>query len=187
MPHENANLIKQAVSGDNEALEEVLSCYEKRVYNIAYRVMGNEADAQDAAQEALTKMYMSIGSFGFRCAFSSWVYKLTVNTCIDLIRKNKYNAYNKSLELDSSLGNEVIDKTAYSNPEDFLDSTEILGSILVELYKLKANDRIAIVLKDVQGFSYQEISEITGVSVGAVKSRLFRGRERLKKQLINSL
>lgn len=187
MPHDNANLIKQAVSGDSEALEEVLSCYEKRVYNIAYRVMGNEIDAQDAAQEALTKMYMNIGSFGFRCAFSSWVYKLTVNTCIDLIRKNKYHSYDKSIELDSSIGNEVIDKTAGSNPEDFLNNSELLENILSELYKLNINDRVAIVLKDIQGFSYQEISEITGVSVGAVKSRLFRGRERLKKQLINSL
>ncbi|MEZ4357370.1 MAG: sigma-70 family RNA polymerase sigma factor [Eubacteriales bacterium] len=187
MPHENAKLIKQAVSGDSEALEEVLSCYEKRVYNIAYRVMGNETDAQDAAQEALTKVYLNIGSFGFRCAFSSWVYKLTVNTCIDLIRKNKYNTYNKSIELDSSFGNEIVDKSAGSNPEDFLHNLELLDNILSELYKLKVNDRIAIVLKDIQGFTYQEISEITGVSVGAVKSRLFRGRERLKKQLKNSL
>ena len=89
MPEEEALLIKRAQNSDAAALEALLKMYEKRVYNIAYRYMNNEADAYDMAQESLIKVYRGIRTFKGQSAFSSWVYRLTVNTCLDGLRKRR--------------------------------------------------------------------------------------------------
>jgi RNA polymerase sigma-70 factor (ECF subfamily) len=180
MPEEDALLVMRARKGDAEAIEELLAQYEKRIYNISLRITCNEHDAFDAAQESLIKIYKSITSFRGESSFSSFVYRLTVNTCIDFLRKRKSDV---SIEASMEEGVYFEDKNESLNPESAAVTGEIGSRIQKALQKLDEEHRTLIVLKDIQGFSYEEIARILRLSMGTVKSRLFRGREKLKKEL----
>lgn len=185
MGQEEAATVELAIQGDPRALDQLIGLYEKRVYNIALRVMGNEHDAYDAAQETLIKIYTRIGSFRRQSAFSSWVYKLTVNTCIDLLRKNKKKTV--SFDAITETGVSFCDESIFSNPEAVVANDRLGARIQQALMALDYDQRIVVVLKDIQGFSYEEISQIVGISLGTVKSRLFRAREKLKQMLSDLL
>lgn len=169
-------LIKRAQQGDAEAFSALIETYDKRIYAIAYKFMRNDHDAQDAAQESILKMYMNIHKFSFRSAFSTWMYRVTANTCLDLLRKKKTH--------------EDIDEACnYIVSEDGEPMKEALNHELGEVIKkaiCQLPERYVpiIVLKDVDGKKYEEIAQILGISVGTVKSRLSRGREKLRNILL---
>ncbi len=183
MPEEEALLIKRAQSSDAAALEALLKLYEKRVYNIAYRYMNNEADAYDMAQEALIKVYRGIRSFKGQSAFSSWVYRLTVNTCLDGLRKRR----KVPLSLDHVLENGAsFEAGAGDSPEQCALSLESAEDIQRAINSLSDDHRQVVVLRDINGLTYEEIAYSLDISVGTVKSRLNRGRQRLRELLIRS-
>ena len=173
--------IRRAQNGEGAALEELLFAYEKKVYNIAWRLMGNEADAADMAQEALIKIYRSIRSFQGKASFSSWVYRLTVNTCMDGLRKRKRAPV--SLEFAGESGVPLED-TAAGTPEAHALSIERSEDIQKAIGMLSHEHRAVVVMRDIGGLSYEEISESLKISVGTVKSRISRGRQRLKELLL---
>lgn len=174
-------LVKKAQKGDSSALEELLFAYEKRVYNIAYRYMGNEADAYDMAQESLIKIYKRIRAFKGDSSFSSWVYRLTVNTCLDGLRKMKKNVV--SLETSLENGASYKDESG-STPEDAALKQERQKDIQKAISTLSADHRSVIILRDINGLSYEEVAQCLSVSVGTVKSRINRARQKLKEILI---
>jgi RNA polymerase sigma-70 factor (ECF subfamily) len=176
---ENATLEK-AIRGSVDAFEELITLYEKRIYNIALRMMGNPSDAQDMAQEAIIKAYRPIGSFKGACRFSSWVYRITVNTCLDEIRKRKKR--NVAL-IDMTDGESSGFVDGAPLPEAVVESREGYSGILAAVGGLNEIYRTVIVLRDMQGFSYQDISEMTNCSIGTVKSRINRARNILKSVL----
>lgn len=184
MLEDNALLVLRAQKGEADAMEALLAQYEKRIYNISLRVTGNETDAFDAAQEALIKIYKSIASFRGTASFSSFVYRLTVNTCIDFLRKRKNDI---SIEASLEDGLSFEDKNNTDDPEKAYLNSDLNDKIQQALQKLDEEHRVLIVLKDIQGFSYEEIAQVLKLSMGTVKSRLFRGREKLKKALANYL
>ena len=180
MPVEETLLIKRAQKKDSAALEALIYAYEKRVYNISYRYMGNEADAWDMAQESLIKIYQNISSFRGNSAFSSWVYRLTVNTCLDGLRKRK----KAPVSLDRSLEDGISCKDKSTpTPEEHALSTERSADIQRAINKLSDDHKSVIVLRHIAGLSYEEISSCLGVSIGTVKSRISRGRDKLKSLL----
>jgi RNA polymerase sigma-70 factor (ECF subfamily) len=181
MPEEEALLIKRAQKGDAAALESLLMLYEKRVYNIAYRYMGNEADAYDMAQESLIKLYRGIRSFKGQSAFSSWVYRLTVNTCLDGLRKRRKAPVSLDLALENGVTFEAADE---ASPELCALSIENASDIHRAINTLSDDHRAVVVLRDLSGLTYEEIAFSLDISVGTVKSRLNRGRQRLKELLI---
>jgi RNA polymerase sigma-70 factor (ECF subfamily) len=176
---ENSTLNK-AKQGDARAFEELLAAYEKRIYNIAYRMMGNQSDAQDMAQEAIIKAYRNLGTFKGSCMFSSWVYRITVNTCLDEIRKRKKR---NVLYLDAVDGEGAAFTDRAPLPDQVAESKEKYEAILSAIGALSDDYRTVIVLRDMQGFSYQDISGITGCNIGTVKSRINRARNILKSVL----
>ncbi|NLT98006.1 MAG: sigma-70 family RNA polymerase sigma factor [Christensenellaceae bacterium] len=183
MPEEEALLIKRAQSSDAAALEALLKLYEKRVYNIAYRYMNNEADAYDMAQEALIKVYRGIRSFKGQSAFSSWVYRLTVNTCLDGLRKRR----KVPLSLDHVLENGAsFEAGAGDSPEQCALSLESAEDIQRAINSLSDDHRQVVILRDIIGLTYEEIAYSLDISVGTVKSRLNRGRQRLREMLIRN-
>lgn len=184
MPDENALLVMKARKGDGKALEALLKYYEKRIYNICLRMTGNEQDALDGAQESLIKIYKSVSYFRGESSFSSYVYRITVNTCIDYIRKRRGNV---SIEAAMEEGIYFEDKSHGINPENTYINTDLKNKIQKALLKLDEDHRKLIVLKDIQGFSYEEMAEILRLPMGTLKSRLFRGREKLKKELSDVL
>jgi len=183
MPQEEALLIKRAQSSDAAALEALLKLYEKRVYNIAYRYMNNEADAYDMAQEALIKVYRGIRSFKGQSAFSSWVYRLTVNTCLDGLRKRRKVplSLDHVLEIGASLEAGVVD-----SPEQCALSMENAEDIQRAINSLSDDHRQVVILRDINGLTYEEIAYSLDISIGTVKSRLNRGRQRLREMLIRN-
>ena len=181
MPANDELLLKRAQKGDTAAMEELIQIHEKKIYNIAYRFMGNEADAYDMAQESLIKIYRKLYSFKQESSFSSWAYRICVNTCMDGLRKRK----KAPLSLEHSLEQGVsFEDTTIPSPEDHALSIEKAEDIQKAIDVLSEDHKAVIILRDINGFSYEEISEYLDISVGTVKSRINRGRQRLKELLI---
>lgn len=182
-------LVEQSRNGDVDAFEELIKDYKKIAYNIALRVLRNVEDAEDASQEALIKVYKSIQNFNMQSSFKSWLYRIVVNTCIDFKRKKNINAVSIDENIDLS-GNkefhiEIADDT--NNPDLLIERNFNLRLINDAVGNLEDDFKTIIILRDIQGFSYSEISEILNCNLGTVKSRLNRARKSLKEILENEI
>lgn len=180
------DLIRKAKQGDMHAFEELILKHEKIVYNLALRMMNHSEDAKDISQEVFLKAYRSLCNFDERSAFSTWLYRITHNTCIDEMRKRKGKQnYSLEEELENEAGSmqrQIADEG--DTPEESLLREEQKSEILQALDNLSAEHKAAIVLRDVKGLSYEEIAEILEVSLGTVKSRISRGRNQLKNEIL---
>jgi len=170
---EDADLVRLCQSGDMAAFEQLFHRYQDRVYSTAYRMMNDQEDAQDLTQEIFLKAYQNISKFNFRAAFSTWLYRLAVNLCIDELRKRKRSANTMPLE-------EAILKADANTPEDHAISGDRERQVWDAINSLKEKERAIIILRDMEGLSYKEIAEALKCSVGRVKSRLHEARQKLK-------
>lgn len=182
-------LVEQSRNGDVDAFEELIKDYKKIAYNIALRVLRNVEDAEDASQEALIKVYKSIQNFNMQSSFKSWMYRIVVNTCIDFKRKKNINAVSIDENIDLG-GNkefqiEIADDT--NNPDILIEKNFNSKLISDAVGRLEDDFKTIIILRDIQGFSYSEISEMLNCNLGTVKSRLNRARKNLKEILENEL
>ena len=180
------DLIRKAKQGDMLAFEELILKHEKIVYNLALRMMNHSEDAMDISQEVFLKAYRSLANFDERAAFSTWLYRITHNTCIDEIRKRKgKQTYSLEEDLESedgSMQRQVADDG--DTPEESLMRKEQKSEILRALDTLSEEHKAAIILRDVKGMSYEEIAEILELSLGTVKSRINRARNQLKTEIL---
>ncbi|MBN6889841.1 RNA polymerase sigma-70 factor, ECF subfamily [Cytobacillus horneckiae] len=176
--------IKQVLKGDQDAYAEIVEIYKDKVFHICYRMLANQHEAEDIAQEAFLRAYVNIQSFNIDLKFSTWLYRIATNLCIDRIRKKKPDYY-----LDAEVaGTDGL--TMYSQipsnsrlPEDDVQSLELQETIQKEISKLPEKYRSVIVLKYIEELSLNEISETLNLPLGTVKTRIHRGREALRKQL----
>lgn len=174
-----SRLVSKAQKGDLQAFEQLAEQHHTRIYNIALGIMGNPHDAEDAAQNVLIKLYRAIGDFRFQSKFSTWVYRITTNVCMDELRKKKRTVSVSRDELaDDAFGADE------ATPEAHVLSSESVSQLRCAIADLKDEHRTVIVLRDINGFSYEEIARITKCSVGTVKSRINRARTALKDTLI---
>lgn len=175
-----SNIIKKAQAGSLAAFNQLVMAYQGTAYNVAYRVMGNQDAAADACQDAFLKAYKSIEQYRGG-SFKSWLLRIVTNTCYDQLRYFKRRPAT-SLE-DLTEETEDSDNRLISDkelPEEHVLRGE-LGHLLQEaINDLPEDQRVALILSDVQQFSYQEIAEITDQPLGTVKSRLSRGRRRVR-------
>lgn len=169
-------LIKKAKNGDEDAFRQLMEGRISAVYNLSLRMMQNCADAEDAAQDALVKVFSSLPSFQGQSSFATWVFSVTRNTCLDHLRKRKRRAQDTPLEFDLAAGSEY-------DPEALAGDNETKREVALVLKELPEKLRAPLVLKYIDGYSYEEIAGILDVSTAAVKSRLFRGRDRLRALL----
>jgi RNA polymerase sigma-70 factor (ECF subfamily) len=180
------DLIRKAKQGDMLAFEELILKHEKIVYNLALRMMNHSEDAMDISQEVFLKAYRSLSNFDERSAFSTWLYRITHNTCIDEIRKRKgKQTYSLEEDLESedgSMQRQVADDG--DTPEESLMRKEQKSEILRALDTLSEEHKAAIILRDVKGMSYEEIAEILELTLGTVKSRINRARNQLKSEIL---
>ena len=166
-----ARLVKRAKQGDMHAFEELIIQHEKIVYNVALRMMNHSEDAKDISQEVFLKAYRNIGNFDERSQFSTWIYRITANTCIDEMRKRKGR---QSFSLEEELESE----------EGSMQREEQKSEILQALESLSPEHKVAVILRDIKGLSYEEIAEILELTLGTVKSRISRGRNQLKQEIL---
>ena len=181
-----AELIRQSCAGSIDAFEQLILLYEKRVYTIAYKYMGNHEDANDMAQESLIKAYQSIGSFRGDAAFGTWLGKITVNRCLDELRKRKkmqITSLEDPLELeDGSVKKEL--ESPVVTPEEHAVQQETAAYMQMLIGELKEEYRTVIALREIEGYSYEDIADILSCSVGTVKSRISRARQYLKERIL---
>jgi RNA polymerase sigma-70 factor (ECF subfamily) len=170
---EDADLVRLCQNGDMAAFEQLFHKYQERVYGTALRMMSNKEDALDLTQEIFLKAYQNIHKFKSTSAFSTWLYRLSVNLCIDELRKRKRFANTVPLE-------EAVSQADANTPEDYAISKERERQVWKALNSLKEKERAIIILRDMEGLSYKEIAEVFRCSLGRVKSRLHEARQSLK-------
>ena len=182
-------LIARARKGDNLAFEAIVNRYKNQVFTSAFYIMGNSHDASDAAQEVFLKIYKSLHKFGGRSKFSTWLFRLTTNTCIDLIRKRKrYTSKTKELDLeyDKDFSKSARYKELSSVEREFLkkeDGRKIIENII----SLPQKYRVPIVLRDIYGYSYREIAKLLKQPLGTLKCNIFRGRRILRDTIFKEI
>jgi RNA polymerase sigma factor (sigma-70 family) len=182
---QQADLIEKAKSGDEASFELLILNCKTKAYNTALRYLRDEEDALDALQESLIKVFRHLGQFKEDCKFETWVYRIVVNTCNDFLRKNRPNQNVQSIYQtteDGDFEREIADTNP--TPLQLLETKETTEFVLNCLYQLAQEHKEVVILRDVQGFSYEEISEILNCSIGTVKSRINRARLRLREKIL---
>lgn len=177
-------LIAAAKVGDERQFELLIEQCKTRAYNIALRYLHNEEDAMDALQESFIKIYRHLGSFKEGSKFDTWVYRIVVNTCNDMLRKNNAAMTESMIRSDEEDEYTLELPDPEPGPQEALLRKEQAAQILEALAQLKPDQKEVIVLRDIQGFSYEEISEMLDCSMGTIKSRINRARNRLREILL---
>lgn len=173
-------LLNLAANGDNQAFEKLIVPHERMMYALALRLCQNKEDAEDCLQDAMIRVYKSLSSFRGDSAFSTWLYRIVTNTCLDSHRRRKHR-YSESLDSLSESGWNAPDPGL--TPEQSAVNRDLKRALNEAINTLPGDIRAAVVLRDVQGFSYEDVSEILGINIGTVKSRLSRGREKIRSYL----
>ena len=167
------SIIRQFVDGDKSAFQILVKRHKEKVRNIIYITMNNSALVDDIAQDVFITVYRNLKHFRFESQFTTWLYRITVNRCKDYLRKINVRKIFFPIEEGSEL-------SEYPTP---IENNDISRIVMDAISKLPVKLRMPLILKDIEGFSYQEISETLNCEMGTVKSRIFRGREKLKEIL----
>ncbi|MCL5046056.1 MAG: sigma-70 family RNA polymerase sigma factor [Actinobacteria bacterium] len=179
-------LVQRSKRGDLGAFEELVARYEKKVYNLAFRLTGNHDDADDVAQEALLRAYTSLSSFRGDSSFSTWLYRIVTNAGLDEIRRRRRRATTSLDDPLSTREGEVARQVpdASEGPVEIAERIEVREQVQEAINSLADDHRVVLILRDLQGLSYAEIAGILRCPLGTVRSKLSRARERLKFRLI---
>lgn len=193
-PDENIEaLVERARSGDDDAFSELVRHYEKFVYNTACKALsagGRSIDgADDIAQSAFIKAWRNLGSFRGECSFSTWIYRITVNTARDMLRyesrRGTVSLVRETDDEDDGTEWDVPVTSGDTVPEDALGRKEAILAVRRAIEELPEDQRQVIVLRDLHELSYQDIADMLGLEPGTVRSRINRGRQKLKNILEN--
>jgi RNA polymerase sigma-70 factor (ECF subfamily) len=167
----DADLVTRAVHGDDDAFADLVRRHERRVYNVAYRMLGREEDARDAAQDAFLSCYRKLSSFRGDAAFTTWLHRITVNASYDVLRRRKVAPAGQDEAPEPPPTPDHADETA--------GTVDVQRALLL----VGLEHRAVLVLHDVRGLAYEEVAAILEVPVGTVKSRLHRARVALGRVL----
>ena len=190
-PKIQREVIENCKSGDERAFAEIVIHRQKKVFNIAYRMLGNLEEAKDLAQEVFISVFESIKDLKEETKFDAWLTQITLNHCRNRWKYLKRRQYFNSDSLDDPIETEDGDmpKAIYDpsgNPETLFEKKMVQQLIQRGLQKLKEDQRELLVLRDLQGFSYEEMGELLGLPEGTIKSKLHRARMDMKKVLERS-
>jgi RNA polymerase sigma-70 factor (ECF subfamily) len=176
---EETEMISRCQQGDQEALKEIFDKYHKRVYRIAYGVVRQREEALDIVQEVFIRLFRSIKNFKGRSHFYTYLYRMAMNTSVDHARKAGKHFISSLDEEGSFEPSDSVEK----GPERVLLQKELEGRVKSAMDKLPAEQKAALIFRDVEGLSYQEMAEAMGCSIGTVMSRLHYGRKRIQELL----
>jgi len=182
----DVELINAFKAGKKSAFDELVLSHKDKVFNLCYWFVGDYQDANDLAQDVFFKAFKALKNFRFESAFSTWIYRITVNTCKNRLKSLQYRLKNKFVHLDNTAsksipGVEIVDES--SSPEIVLGRKEKSRLIQTAINSLPTEKKTVVVLRDIEGLSYEEISSVTGFNLGTVKSKLARARQDLREKL----
>lgn len=189
---EEALFVLRLQANEDAAYDELVRTYNASIFHVAYRMLGDSAEAADVVQEIFLKVFRNIGGFKGEAALKTWIFRIAFSEILNRLRSWKRRYRFSTLSLDGHHNGNGNGKGQYltdskPTPEEILESKEQEAAIQLALGKLSGDHRSIIVLRDIEGFSYTEIAEVLGVSIGTVKSRLARARADLKKSLMRYL
>jgi RNA polymerase sigma-70 factor, ECF subfamily len=180
---DDRELVRRAQKEDKEAFEELVRRHQRRVFAVAGGILRKREDVEDIAQQVFVKAYFSLKRFDQRAAFSTWLYKITVNECWDLLRKKKVRPLVYESDLSEEQARQVIGSAEKENQgPDVSDRLAARQRVERLLDGLDERDRLMLILKEVEGFSIEEIAEVLDLNANTVKVRLFRARRRVVSQ-----
>jgi RNA polymerase sigma-70 factor (ECF subfamily) len=175
-------LVTRSVGGDLDSFNQLVRRWERPIYALAYRVLGREEDARDVSQEAFLRAYRALPGFKGEAKFSSWLYRIALNLCRDWQRRER-----RSPIVPAPEGVDVVALAAEQGPvvaiEDVLNRNEMSRSVARAMARLPAEQRTAIILKEYQGLTFQEIADLQGCPLSTVKTRMYQGLSVLRREL----
>jgi RNA polymerase sigma-70 factor (ECF subfamily) len=175
-------LVKECLKGDREAFAVLVERYQGKIYNLAYRLLGNADDASDLTQEAFCRAYAKLSEFRGEAAFGTWLYRIANNLCLDELRRRQRRAV---VSLSDEENRRYLQNVPGENPgaAELCAHRAVLARLHEVIATLPPDQRTVLVLRDIQGLSYEEIAQVMGCSLGTVKSRLNRARRALRDKL----
>jgi RNA polymerase sigma-70 factor (ECF subfamily) len=179
---EEAALVRRVQAKDEIAFREIVERYQAKVFSIIYGILRNHNDAEDIAQQVFAKIYFSIKNFDFRSSLLTWIYKITVNECYDYLRKKRVRklVYESDFSEEDAQRMQNIETASSQSPP--VDTQLAQRDLAVKLLaKLSEEDRTLLLLKEVEGHSVEELSQMTGMNENTIKVKLFRSRQKLLK------
>jgi len=176
-------LIRACQGGSQAALRELWDRHYRMVYNLAYRMLGSHEDAEELAPEVFLKIWRSCGRFQGRSRVTTWIYQVASNLAVDRLRSRRSRSHVLLDDLPKGQEGAIPSAEEGVHPEEAYLRTETAEQLHQALGKLSPEDRLLITMYHLQGLSYEEIHEVTGISNPNIKSKLFRARQRLKKHL----
>lgn len=185
---DDADLIRLFLNGEKGAFDQLVMRHQNRVFNLCYRFFGDMYEANDMTQEIFIKAYRSMGTFRFESGFSTWLYRIAVNTCRNRLKSIDYR-FKKMMssihgEKDSGADETIAElPDVTSSPVLALEAKESALLVQKAIDDLPHDKKAMVILRDIEGLSYEEIASISGVALGTVKSKLARARHALKKKL----
>jgi len=179
---DDRELVRWAQAEDKEAFEELIRRHQHRVLAVAGGILRRREDVEDIAQQVFIKAYFSLKRFDQRAAFSTWLYKITVNECWDLLRKKKVRPLVYEADLSEEQARRIITSEEEGAGPDISERLEARQRVERLLEGLDERDRLMLILKEVEGFSIEEIGKVLDLNANTVKVRLFRARRRVVSQ-----
>jgi RNA polymerase sigma-70 factor, ECF subfamily len=188
---DEALFVERLQANEDAAYDELVRTYSTSIFHVAYRMLGDPAEASDVVQDIFLKVFRNINGFKGEAALKTWIFRIAFSEILNRLRWWKRRHRFTTVSLDDQLGGASVSErfvvAKSPTPEQALQSKEEETSIQQALGKLSREHRSIIVLRDIEGFSYNEIADVVGVSIGTVKSRLARARADLKKSLMRHL
>lgn len=179
---EEAALVRRVQARDEMAFREIVERYQAKVFSIIFGILRNHNDAEDIAQQVFSKIYFSIKNFDFRSSLLTWIYKITVNECYDYLRKKRVRklVYESDFSEEDAQRMQNTDAAIDQHPavDTRLAQRDLIGKLMG---KLSSEDRSLLLLKEVEGHSVEELSQMTGMNENTIKVKLFRARQKLLK------
>jgi RNA polymerase sigma-70 factor (ECF subfamily) len=178
----DAELVRQTLCGNTAAYNGLVQRYQRQVYNLAYRMLGNAEDAGDLVQDTFLRAYGALSSFRQDASFLTWLYKIASNLCIDQLRSRKVKGA-LSLEVELEEGREPKSESREDAPEDAAVRDAVKDVVHKAVLNLPEKYRVVVVMRHLQGMSVEEIARALDLPTGTVKTHLFRARDMLRERL----
>ncbi len=175
-------LVQRAQAGDESAFREIVERYQSKVFSIIHGVIRQRNDVEDIAQQVFAKVYVSIGNFDFRSSLITWIYKITINECFDYLRKRKVRRLVYESDLSEDEARRIENSEPQAGREPPVDASLARRDYVLKLLaKVSEEERMLLMMKEVEGFSVEELAEQTGMNENTIKVKRFRARQKLVK------
>ncbi len=184
MDSQDAAAVAQVLAGDRDAYRSLVERHSRSIFKLAYRVTGNESDAEEAVQETFLRAYAKLGRFQFQASFKTWIYRIAINYCMDMMAKRKHEGAMPMIRQEDDAEERPVEIESHRpEPDRMLASAEVGSAVEQAMHSLTAVERTAFVMRHCEGCSIEEISAALDQTIGAAKNTVFRAVQKMRRAL----